>query len=232
MRSTGGGTSHTGTRYQEPHSHSYPRSFLFVRRDGTGTWCAIDWEGGPDGHASASGRSGTGSSLCLGRDRTRMGSRERFPAVSRPGHTGTGSSWCACPGSFPERDICYPSVPVSTRDGVFAIPLLWYRTETRSPPSLCPSTGLDGVPAVRLSWYWSGMGSPVSLCSATGRDELCPCSHHPRITPVLHPPIFSSATPALSVPAPGGDYPGGSESSAFGCIPPASLSRGTPNPRI
>lgn len=124
-----------------------------------------------------------------------MGSRERFPAVTRADHIGTGSSWCACPGSFPERDLCHPSVPVPTRDRVPAIPLLRYRTQTGSSPSLCPGTGLDGVPALRLSWYWSGTGSPVSLCSGTGWDELCPCSHHPRITPVLHQPIFPAAPP-------------------------------------
>lgn len=141
---------------------------------------------------------GAGSSVCLDGDRTRMGSRERFPAMSRPDHTRTGSSWCACPGSFPERDLCHASVPVPD----------W--TESR-----------------RLSRYWSGTGSPVSLCSGTGRDKLCPCPTASRRS-CTRP--FSPQPPQLSMS--GGDYPGGPESSAFGSIPPAGLSRGTPNPRI
>lgn len=233
MRSTGGGASYTGTRHLEPRSHRYPRSFRFARRAGDRNLVRDgDWEGGPDGLASAPGRSGTGSSLCLDRDPTRMGSRERFPAVSRPDHTGTGSSWYAWPDSFPERSPCCPCLPVLTRDRVPAIPLFRYRSETGSPaiPLSRYRTGRGRRRPSVLVLVRDGVPSIPLLRHRTGRAPCC--LHHPSITPVLHPPLFSAAPPALSVPVSGGDYPGGPESPAFGSIPPAGLCRGTPNRRV
>lgn len=141
--------------------------------------------------------------------------------------SGLGSNQDGLPGTVPR---CVETGP--HRDRVVVVRLPRFLSGTGSLPSLCPGTGLDRVPAVPLSWYWSGTGSPISLCSGTGRDELCPCPHHSRITAVLHPPIIPAAPPALSVAASGGNYAGYPESPAFGSIPPAGLSQGTPNPRV
>lgn len=103
---------------------------------------------------------------------------------------GPGSNQDGLPGTVSR---CVQTGP--DRDKVVVVRLPRFLSGTGSLPSLCPGTGMDGVPAVPLSWCWSGTGSPMSLCSGTGRDELCPCSHHPRITPVLHPPIFPAAPP-------------------------------------
>lgn len=141
--------------------------------------------------------------------------------------SGLGSNQDGLPGTVPR---CVQTGP--HRDRVVVVRLPRFLSGTGSLLSLCPGTGLDGVPAVPLSWYWSGRGSPISLCSGTGRDELCPCPHHPRITAVLHPPIFPTAPLAFSVAASGGNYAACTESPAFGSIPPAGLSQGTPNPQV
>lgn len=96
------------------------------------------------------------------------------------------------------------------------MPLSQYRTGRSLRRASVLVLVRDEVPSIPLLRYW------------TGQALFLP---H-RITPVLHPPILSAATPVLYVPVPGGDYPGGPESSAFGSIPPAGLSRGIPNPRI
>lgn len=187
----------------ELHFSRYPRSFRFARQDEGGIWCGV---------GSGKGR----ARLCPGTV------RDGLFAVS-----GLGSNQDGLPGTVLR---CVQTGP--HRDRVVVVRLSRFLPGTRSLLSLCPCSGLDGIPAVPLSWYWSRTGSSISLCSGTGRDELCPCPHHPRITPVLHPSIFPAASPNLSVAASGGDYAGCPESPAFDSIPPAGLSQGPPNPRV
>lgn len=159
-----------------------PPWLLFSRWDGP---CAAPRAGSGMGTGDRTGsplsrdRSGTGSSLCPDRNRTRA---PRYRSRTGPRCPQTATT----PGLSPRR----PPAPVPIRDGVPAVLLLWYRTG-RAPPCLHhprtapvphpvvssqtpPRSPVCPAPGTRVSPAPGVPGSVLSLPPVFPREPLIP----------------------------------------------------------